>query len=160
MDHLMPDMDGVETLHRLRNETGNPNQYTMVIALTANAIKGSREYYLEEGFHEYLSKPIEGEKLEELLLKLLPKEYIIPAEESAENVLDYLEKDQGEGTEKQQTATADSCMQELEDMLKQAHIQVAVGYRYAGNSMGQFHWMIMLFAENFEKLIRNCRAIT
>lgn len=151
MDHLMPDMDGVETLHRLRNETGNPNQYTMVIALTANAIKGSREYYLEEGFHEYLSKPIEGEKLEELLLKLLPKEYIIPAEESAENVLDYLEKDQGEGTEKQQTATVDSCMQELEDMLKQAHIQVAVGYRYAGNSMGQFHWMIMLFAENFEK---------
>lgn len=154
MDHLMPDMDGVETLHRLRSETGNPNQYTMAIALTANAIKGSREYYLEEGFHEYLSKPIEGEKLEELLLKLLPKEYIIPAEESAENVLNYLEKDQGEETEKQPTATADSCMQELEEMLKQAHIRVTAGYRYAGNSMGQFHWMIMLFAESFEKAYR------
>lgn len=155
MDHLMPDMDGVETLHRLRNEAGNPNQFTTVIALTANAIKGSREYYLQEGFHEYLSKPIQGEKLEELLLELLPEEYIIPAEERAENVLDYLERDQDEEEqEKKQIATADSCMQELEQLLKQAHIQVTFGYRYAGNSMGQFHWMIMLFAENFRNSYR------
>lgn len=149
MDHLMPDMDGVETLHRLRNEAGNPNQFTTVIALTANAIKGSREYYLQEGFHEYLSKPIQGERLEELLLNLLPEQYIIPAEEHAENVLDYLERDREKQEEKKPTATADSCMQELEQLLKQAHIQVTFGYRYAGNSMGQFHWMIMLFAENF-----------
>ena len=150
MDHLMPEMDGIETLHRLRREEGNPNQYTMVIALTANAIKGSKELYLREGFHAYLSKPIEGEKLEEVLLKLLPKEYIIPSEESAENVLSRLEQDQtGKLIGETPKATVVDCMRELENLLEQAHIQVADGYYFAGNSMGQFHWMITLFAESF-----------
>lgn len=150
MDHLMPEMDGIETLHRLRREEGNPNQYTMVIALTANAIKGSKELYLSEGFHAYLSKPIEGEKLEEVLLKLLPKEYIIPSEESAENVLSRLEQDQtGKLIGETPKATVVDCMRELENLLEQAHIQVADGYYFAGNSMGQFHWLITLFAESF-----------
>jgi len=73
MDHMMPDMDGVQTLHALRNDQANPNQNTKVIALTANAIAGCREMYLEYGFNDYISKPIQAERLERLLMEHLPE---------------------------------------------------------------------------------------
>lgn len=71
MDHMMPDPDGIETLHLLRNADGNPNKNTKVIVLTANAIEGMREQYLAEGFTDYLSKPIEVENLEAVLIRHL-----------------------------------------------------------------------------------------
>jgi len=77
MDHMMPDMDGVETLHLLRKDKMNPNSDTVVIALTANAVAGCREMYLAYGFDEYASKPIEAEKLELLLARLLPESLVI-----------------------------------------------------------------------------------
>ena len=76
MDHMMPEMDGVETLRRLREDEKNPNQNTIVIALTANATVGCREKYLEYGFYDYFSKPIQAVKLDELLIQYLPKELI------------------------------------------------------------------------------------
>jgi len=72
MDHMMPDPDGIATLHMLRADQSNPNHDTTVIVLTANAIEGMREEYLAEGFADYLSKPIEVEKLEDTLAKYLP----------------------------------------------------------------------------------------
>lgn len=74
MDHMMPGMDGVETLHMLRKEQNNPNVDTTVIMLTANAITGMKEQYIEEGFEDYLTKPVELEKLEKMLQKYLPEE--------------------------------------------------------------------------------------
>lgn len=77
MDHMMPDMDGVETLQMLRSDEQNPNRNTVVIALTANAIAGCREMYLEYGFNDYISKPIQVEKLEESIMQHLPDEIIL-----------------------------------------------------------------------------------
>lgn len=71
MDHMMPDMDGVETLRRMA-ETDHLCKDVPVIILTANAIAGAKEHYLKEGFTDYLSKPINSQKLENLLLKYLP----------------------------------------------------------------------------------------
>jgi len=76
MDHMMPGMDGVETLHKLRAEADNRNKDTIVIALTANAVAGSREMYLDYGFDNYCSKPIRADKLDELLINYLPAELI------------------------------------------------------------------------------------
>ena len=76
MDHMMPGMDGVETLHKLRAESDNLNRKTVVIALTANAIAGSREMYLEYGFDNYFAKPIQADKLDEMLVNYLPPEVI------------------------------------------------------------------------------------
>ncbi len=76
MDHLMPEMDGLETLRRLQEMEGNLCKDTPVIALTANAFSGARELFLSAGFDAYLSKPIVPEKLEALLLKKLPEDYI------------------------------------------------------------------------------------
>lgn len=77
MDHMMPDLDGVETLHIMRNEEDNLNKDGIVIILTANAIAGGREMYLDYGFNDYVTKPIEPNKLEELLREYLPPELII-----------------------------------------------------------------------------------
>ena len=64
MDHRMPNMDGIECLHELKS-MDTPNNDTPVIVLTANAISGMREVYLEEGFDDYLSKPIEVKYLQD-----------------------------------------------------------------------------------------------
>ena len=84
MDHMMPDMDGVETLRLIRKDKDNPNRDTMVIALTANAIAGCREMYLEYGFDEYISKPIEVERLESMLIRMLPESLVVYEEDAEE----------------------------------------------------------------------------
>ncbi|MBQ7679013.1 MAG: response regulator [Butyrivibrio sp.] len=76
IDHMMPDKDGIETLHELRSRPKDPNLETPTICLTANAISGAREQYLAEGFDDYLSKPIDATKLEKMLLDYLPDEKI------------------------------------------------------------------------------------
>ncbi len=72
MDHMMPVMDGVQTLHAIRALEGNPSRDIPVIALTANAVAGARELYLKEGFQDYLTKPIDADKLENMLIEYLP----------------------------------------------------------------------------------------
>ncbi len=72
LDHMMPGMDGIETMKRLRGEGLVPEE-TVVIALTANAVVGAREMYLEAGFDDYLSKPIALKELEEKLIQYLPE---------------------------------------------------------------------------------------
>jgi len=87
MDHMMPGMDGVETLHALRAEANNSNKDTVVIALTANAVAGSREMYLEYGFDNYFAKPIQADRLDEMLVNYLPPELIhIEHEDKGEKV--------------------------------------------------------------------------
>lgn len=72
MDHLMPDMDGIETLKAIR-KASLLDESTAVIALTANAIAGAREMYISEGFKDYLSKPIDPDALEKTLREYLPE---------------------------------------------------------------------------------------
>ena len=74
LDHMMPDMDGIETLQRLQQTELWQRKHPAVIALTANAVAGAREEYLRVGFTDYLSKPIDSSKLEEMLRKYLPPE--------------------------------------------------------------------------------------
>ena len=74
MDHKMPEMDGVEVTERIR-EMGADEQYYIdvpIVALTANAISGIREMLLESGFNDFLSKPIDTAKLNDVLEKWLP----------------------------------------------------------------------------------------
>ena len=76
MDQMMPEMDGIETtkLIRLNN---NPNIRNMtIVAVTANAITGTREMFLQSGFQEYISKPINISSIEAVLKKFLPEDII------------------------------------------------------------------------------------
>lgn len=76
MDHQMPEMDGVETLKQSALMQNNLSKDAVMIILTANAVSGAREMFLQEGFQDYLSKPIDVSKLEAMILKYLPKELI------------------------------------------------------------------------------------
>lgn len=76
LDHMMPDLDGIETLHRILQDEDNPCQTSPFIALTANAIVGAKEMYLSEGFHDFLSKPIDPDELEKMIMEKLPEEKI------------------------------------------------------------------------------------
>ena len=76
MDHLMPEMDGVETLRQIRELKTNRSKDAVIIILTANAVSGAREMFLEEGFDDYLSKPIIAIKLEQMIQKYLPEELL------------------------------------------------------------------------------------
>ena len=71
LDHMMPEMDGIETLQRMKERRLCKN--IPVIMFTANAIIGDKEKYIQDGFQDFLSKPVLPEKLEALLLKYLPK---------------------------------------------------------------------------------------
>ena len=78
LDHMMPGMDGIETLRIMKEEKLCEN--IPVIMFTANAIIGDRENYIQNGFNDVLSKPIVPEKLEEMLLTYLPPELVIKSE--------------------------------------------------------------------------------
>jgi CheY-like chemotaxis protein len=76
LDHLMPYMDGPETLKRMREMEDNLSADTPVIALTANAVSGAKEEYLQAGFKDYLTKPVNSKKLEDMLFYYIPPEKI------------------------------------------------------------------------------------
>lgn len=76
LDHMMPDMDGIETYQNMKMLEDNPNKDTTVVMLTANAIMGAKEEYLGIGFSDYLSKPVQAPKLESMILKYLPEELV------------------------------------------------------------------------------------
>lgn len=73
MDHVMPGMDGIETTRVIR-ESGGRNAEVPIVALTANAIVGTRDLFLSNEMDDYLSKPIEIRLLNEILMKWLPQD--------------------------------------------------------------------------------------
>ncbi len=74
MDHMMPEMDGVEATQIIRRECQDTASQTIIVALTANAIQGAKEMYLENGFEDFLSKPFERIQMYELLDRWIPLE--------------------------------------------------------------------------------------
>ena len=76
MDYMMPRMDGKETLAKLKEMTDAPGAKAKVIVCTANALVGVRAELLSAGFDDFLSKPVNGKELEEMLAKYIPVEKI------------------------------------------------------------------------------------
>lgn len=118
LDHMMPEMDGIETLQNMRMLPDNTNQEIPVIMLTANAIVGAKEEYLEAGFTDYLTKPIREIELRQMLLNYLPKERI------CEMMTSQLQEDTCSPVEGQ------GLMQQLE---KLEGLDVGIGLSYCMN---------------------------
>ncbi len=85
MDHLMPEMDGIQCLHALRTQPGGMCQDVPVIALTANAGSDNQLLYRKEGFSGYLAKPVSGALLEAAVLSILPKELVRLSEDDTQS---------------------------------------------------------------------------
>lgn len=81
MDHMMPEMDGVETLQRIRQKQGSYFKKVPIVAVTANAVGGMREVFLREGFKDFIAKPIEVSVLERVLKRVLPQDKLIPIQD-------------------------------------------------------------------------------
>ena len=86
LDHRMPGIDGIECLHKMKTLHNNLNEDVPVIALTANAVSGARAEYINAGFENYLSKPIDSAALEAMLIKYLPPDKVHIAEEESKPV--------------------------------------------------------------------------
>ncbi len=96
LDHMMPEMDGIETIHCMKRKQEYPCKDTPVIVLTANAISGAKEMYLSEGFDDFLSKPIIPEKLEKMLQHMLPQKllyYETARKEEEKGIQDQIPQD-------------------------------------------------------------------
>ena len=77
MDHMMPEMDGVETTRKIRNLGGKYSRL-VIIALTANAVHGAKDMFISNGFDDFLSKPTEMVDLKKILIEWLPREKVVP----------------------------------------------------------------------------------
>ena len=91
MDQMMPEMDGIETVAAIRKlemrneELGKSVRRTPIIALTANAMRGMKEFYLENGFQDYLLKPISPEALDKVINRFLGEQLLINNEQASKN---------------------------------------------------------------------------
>lgn len=94
LDHMMPELDGVETFSYMQSMQENRCKDTPVIVLTANAIIGAKEQYMQIGFTDYLSKPIDSHRLENLIVEQLALHniHVEPIELSGNNSEVYGEK--------------------------------------------------------------------
>lgn len=75
MDHMMPGMDGIEAAQIIRKDCGENGTAAIMIALTANAMEGMREHFLQSGFQDFIAKPLDRRELNQLLLRWVPEKY-------------------------------------------------------------------------------------
>ena len=154
LDHMMPEMDGVETLHKIRQKPGAYFQALSVIAFTANAIGGAREMFISEGFNDFIAKPIELSVLDRMLRRYIPvqKQVIITDDQDNDNSETYSDikeettaSDTGRVPEKQEVAgaSAEDDYKAL-DELSRAGINVNQGIAYCGDKEG-FREIIGIF---------------
>ena len=129
MDHMMPEMDGIETLHEIQKLTDFPNQDTPVIVLTANALSGAREGYLKEGFVDFLTKPIDGDLLEQTTAKYLPQELIRDADSDGQE-------------------TAEGIAQADRESFLEYGISLENGMKYAKNDLDMYLELVRLFVKD------------
>ena len=135
MDYLMPEMDGVETLKQAEKLLDSKCKNSVFIALTANAVSGAGEMFLENGFHDFLSKPIIAPKLEEMIQKYLPKELIEAPAAKEEDI-------QIENTGAEKTA------ENREEKIEQGLVDWDMGKKLCMNDEEFYREMLGVFLES------------
>ena len=135
MDHRMPEMDGTEAMQHIREQKDGLNLLTPVICLTADAVIGARERYLAHGFTDYITKPIDSEALEKILIKYLPSEKVVKLtiEETDISSDDYEPRDQAFV------------------FLRYTDVDIETGLLYCQGDESLYHSMLAEFLENAEE---------
>ncbi len=180
LDHMMPGFDGVETLRRIREIDDGAYKELPIIALTANTISGAREMFRNEGFNEFIPKPIERSVLERVLRRVLPENCLqyVSAPSAEETVLEQIqEKKRAEGKDGQEDGektsadsgspdtaeipdTADSDQNDMElaedvpptyGSLVRKGINVGLGLEYCGGDDDFYREMLQMFHDQKEE---------
>lgn len=126
LDHMMPDMDGIETLREMQKR-GMLAGDMPVIMMTANAIAGAREEYLKEGFDDYISKPIEVKAMEKLLREYLPKEKVSLKEEERPSEENAAPQGKAGLKEEERPSDENTAPQEEDKQIKGSAVEAADG---------------------------------
>ena len=177
LDHMMPEMDGVETLRQLKVLSDNLSKDAPVIALTANAVAGAKEEYIGQGFADYLSKPVQGRTLEKMVRDYIPeklvhmegkedgrekgtKEKEEKKKSAKENVF---EKDgnSGKGQDVQESESHTNLAEEKfpgEKLLDTHHIQAARALPYFGDDIEMYLEILEEFGEGMPERVVKLEA--
>ena len=147
LDHMMPEMDGIETLHKMKQM--GLTDHVPVIALTANAVSGAREMYLRAGFTDYITKPIKGETLERCLLKWLPEDKITRIDSRLAELHQEVTKEEEQNKEKGEP-------EEVEEVEKPL-IDKEVASQYSAASQGMYTVMVGAYLEEVDEKMRLLR---
>ena len=144
LDHMMPKLDGKETLERMKAENLIYDD-TKVVALTANAINGAKEDYLNSGFDDYLSKPIEMDDLKKVLQKWLPDEVIKAdePEESDDEVLEFAPDAEADEDAKEDGGTS------FIDLLKEKGFDTGKGISYCAGDTDFYKEMLTDYVNDY-----------
>jgi len=138
MDHMMPEMNGIEATLHIRALEGDESYYkgVPIVALTANAIFGTKEMFLKNGFNDFLSKPIDTDKLNAILEKWIPKE---KQQKPAEKSVAFRKQDAGEG-------------------IKIAGVNTNTGIAMSGGTVDRYLHTLAIYREDSRKKIQEMTA--
>lgn len=128
MDHMMPGMDGVEAMKRIRAEASKEHDDFPIVALTANAVSSAKEMFIKEGFDGFVSKPIETEELERVLKRVLPVSAITYEKRVSEE------------------NTGEEVSKKAFERLKEVGIDTEKGMHYCQNDRGFYKSLMLQFA--------------
>ena len=148
MDHMMPGMDGIECFRKIRAKTGEYFTNVPIIALTANAIAGSREMFLEEGFNEFVAKPIDNAILNQVLEDFIP--------DSKKTFIDGRTGEASATPPQQTPGTPDAPNDDPFDAMEGIDIDTAL--TYCGGSLEDFIELARVYSETSEKNLVDIQA--
>ncbi|MBR6013103.1 MAG: response regulator [Selenomonadaceae bacterium] len=166
LDHMMPEMDGIETLERAKEMKDSKCKDTPIIALTANAISGVREMFISKGFTDYLSKPVAGKDLEFMLQKYLPADKIITVDEDfqpEENISVPEENSQADEPQKvEEVEKVEEPKEEIKEEIKEEpaenssdeveNIDMELGMSYCGDMEDMYREFVKMFCDRKEEV--------
>ena len=136
MDQRMPGMDGTEAMKEIRKFEAEKGKKTPIICLTADVIRGAKERYLELGFDDYLTKPVDGTELEMMIMKYLPDEKIdlsVPEE----------------------TVEESDSEEEWVTKLRKADIDVETGLSYCGEDLEIYQTILEAYVDEAKTKTEN-----
>jgi CheY-like chemotaxis protein len=155
MDHMMPEMDGIEATRHIRELSEVRYKNMPIIALSANAVSGAREAFLEAGMNDFISKPIDAGQLNLMLLKWLPSNKI------AETV--YLDKKSGSNklsTVAAEPEVADESNRILGELKQIEGLDLPVGLSHVGNDTSTYITILRQFCTEFDGYLEEIRRFT
>ena len=159
MDHMMPEMDGVEAMKRIRFNASRFRKEICIVALTANAISSAKEMFLSEGFDGFIPKPIEISELERVLKRVLPKSAIVfekidisSKKNSHKDVSDKKEKGILSLAAASSSASSVSLPLELTG-LRAVGIEPEDGLKYCRGDVEFYKTLLLEYARNVSKKI-------
>ncbi|MEE3468155.1 MAG: response regulator [Eubacterium sp.] len=146
MDHMMPEMDGIEAMKRIRADRKRDHKELVIVALTANAVSSAKEMFLREGFDGFVSKPVDIVELERVLRRVLPKSMVTFEYEGDEGELVVAE-----------TLAREEETDELFDRLHALGVDTDKGLGYCQNDLDFYHKLLAEYAKTPDKKLADLK---